>query len=52
MRYSQEFLRRWLITAERFERWVNVLADNDDAPVADVSPRPQEIPAVSSLSFY
>jgi hypothetical protein len=53
MRYSQGFLTEWLITPARFERWVNVLADNDDAPAApEFSPAPEELPAVSWLSFY
>jgi hypothetical protein len=52
MRYSRDFLSRWLITPARFERWVNVLADNDDTPAAELSLRPEEIPAVSLLSLY
>jgi hypothetical protein len=53
MRYSQDFLTRWLITPAYFERWVNVLADNDDSAAApELLLRPEEIPAVSWLSFY
>jgi hypothetical protein len=53
MRYTQDFLTRWLIPPARFERWVNVLADNDDAPAAP-GPllHPQELASVSLLSFY
>jgi hypothetical protein len=51
--YSQDFLIRWLIMPALFERWVNVLADNDDMPPAPcLSLPPQEIPAVSWLSLY
>jgi hypothetical protein len=53
MRHSQEFLITWLIAPERFERWVNVLADNDDTPATPgLELRPEEIPTVSGLSFY
>jgi hypothetical protein len=53
MRYPQDFLRQWLITPAYFERWVNVLADNDDSTAAPgLLLRPEEIPAVSLLSLY
>jgi hypothetical protein len=53
MRTSQDFLTAWLITPARFERWVNVLADNDDPPAAPgLLLRLEELPAVSWLSFY
>jgi hypothetical protein len=53
MRYSQDSLIKWLITPPRFERWVNVLADNDNTPAApELFLCPQEIPDVSLLSFY
>jgi hypothetical protein len=53
MRYSQGFVTEWLITPARFERWVNVLADNDNEVAApELSPAPEELPAVSQLSFY
>jgi hypothetical protein len=52
--YSRDFLIGWLIAPAQFERWVNVLADNDNAPAAPEScPRPaEEIPAVTGLSSY
>ncbi len=54
VRYSQDFLTKWLIRTAQFERWVNVLADNDNAPaVTEVCVRrPEKIPAVTWLSFY
>ena len=53
MRYPQDFLTRWLITPAYFERWVNVLADNDDSPAEPgLLLQPVELPAVSWLSFY
>ena len=53
MRYSQDFLTKWLIARAQFERWANVLAENDDAPAAsDLLLRTQEIPAVNWLSLY
>jgi hypothetical protein len=53
MHDSQDFLARWLIKPAQFERWVNVLAENDDGPPSPcLCLLPQEIPAVSWLSFY
>lgn len=53
MSYSQDFLSQWLIATAKFECWVNVLADNDNAPAApELYLRPEEIPSVSWLSFY
>jgi hypothetical protein len=53
MRYSQDLLAKWLITPARFERWVNVLADNDNAPAAHgLLPPAEELPSASWLSFY
>ena len=53
MRYPQDFLTRWLIMPAYFERWVNVLADNDDSPAEPgLLLHPVELPAVSWLSFY
>ncbi len=53
MRHSRDFLTKWVIALAQFERWVNVLADNDNAvPPADLSLHAPEIPAVSLLSFY
>jgi hypothetical protein len=53
MRHSQDFLAAWLIPPARFERWVNVLADNDNTPLRpSLGLRLEELPAVSWLSFY
>ena len=52
-RFSQGFLSAWLIAPEQFERWVDVLAGNDDDPEEyGLLPEWDDIPAVSWLSFY
>jgi hypothetical protein len=51
--YSQDFLCRWLSAPARFARCANPLADNDNVPAApELCLRPEEIPAVTWLTFY
>jgi hypothetical protein len=52
--YSAKILpAKWLVRAEYFDRWVNVLADNDNNPPSDSAIAPADEPAGSGLlSFY
>lgn len=52
MRLSTDSLARWLVGRERFDRWVNVLADNDNLPAGGARLQEETLPAVSLMSFY
>jgi hypothetical protein len=52
MLYTVGFLLRWLIHQDQFDRWVNVLADNDNLAPAGANLEDETIPAVSLLFFY
>jgi hypothetical protein len=44
---------RWRVAPEEFDRWVDVLAENDNRPEDDSAAAwPDEIPEVSLLSLY
>jgi hypothetical protein len=52
MLYTAQFLVRCLVHQDQFDRWVNVLADNDNLAPAGANLEDETIPAVSLLFFY
>ena len=52
MRCLTSFLLPWLIHQGQFDRWANVLADNDNVSSAGADLPDETAPAVSLLSFY
>ena len=52
MQCFTDFLARWLVKRQRFDRWVNVLADNDNLPPSRARLQEESLPPVSLMSFY